>query len=465
MSRRLPVKVIAAVIICTGWLASTAAAAPVWSLSSTSNTTAAPGGTLDYLVAAQNVGDAPTDFTTYTLTVTLPSGVTGVRFRGGGSFTSCPGIDGASVITCTGNAFVRPYSSAFVVINVSVDPSVAAGGTRTASFEIEGGGALDSATTVDPVTISPAAPGFGVDAFDATAFDVVGEPLTQAGGHPSALTTSIDFNTFTDPNPVVGRLRPVEAVKDIALDLPPGFVGNPTAASRCTIPDLTHVEADDSQTPLCASTSQIGTVMLRVSGNPDPGQANPPSIFGPFPVYNMVPPSDAPARFGFTAARVLVLIDAKAHAGNGYGITAHVTNASQGIAIVGTTLRLWGVPSDSSHDNERACAGQAPPAQGGGPTCASGAPRKAFFRNPTSCTALSVGLVSTMHIDSWEHPGIFKEATFTSHLLPGYPAPPQVWGAPVGTEGCHRVPFDPTFIAQPLAGTKAGAPASMAFDV
>ncbi len=441
---------------------SSASAAPVWSLTALSNTTAAPGGTLEYAVTARNIGDEPTDLSTYELTVTLPPGLKGLSSAEGGGL-SCPGIADATVITCTGENYITFATTlpATVTLVVSVDP--AATGVLTSRFSIEGGGAPEPASTVDPVRISSTPPGFGIDAFDAAATDAAGEPMTQAGGHPSTLRTSIDFNTFTDPSPAVGRLRTVEAVKDILVDLPPGFLGNPTAADRCTIADLTNVDSGDSPAALCSPTSQIGTTTVTHSGTPDLNGTS-PVVLGPVPVYNMVPPPDVPARFGFVTARVLVLIDAKPRSGGDYGITARVTNVSEGLAIVGTTLELWGVPADPSHTDERACYGQVIPLVGG-PTCPSGAELRPFFRNPTSCTPDGVGLVTRLHLDSWQHPGLWQEGSFVSHLLPGYPLAPQDWGPSVGIHGCGAVPFTPAFEAQPSAGQSAGAPGSMSFDV
>jgi uncharacterized repeat protein (TIGR01451 family) len=451
---------VAFVCAAFAWTGS-AFAVPLWTISSTSNTTAAPGGTIDFLVTARNFGDVPVNpGDAYRLTVTLPSGLTGLSFTSNAPFFDCGSVAGETVITCVGDAYTGPYGSEDVTITASVDPS--ASGVRTATFVIEGGGAAVPASTVDPVTISPTPPGFGVDAFDATAAgDAVGTPLTRAGGHPDHVTMSIDFNTSTDPSPAEGRLRTVEAPKDIVIDLPPGFVGNPTAADRCTLPELEFVDISDTPLPACPPTSQIGTVLLRHSGATDP-TAFATTEFGPMAVYNMVPPPDVAARFGFLAARELVLIDARLRAGGEYGITARVSNVSEAVAFVGDTLTLWGVPSDPSHDNERACPAQAAPAEGG-PTCPSGAASKPFFRNPTSCTA--EGLPTTLHIDSWEHPGVFQTVTSLSHLLPGYPFAPQDWGAPVGIDGCESVPFRPDFLAQPPTDTTAGAPASMSFDV
>jgi len=440
-----------------------AAAAPAWTVSSTSNTTAAPGGTIDFLVTARNFGDVPVNNgDTYRLTVTLPAGLTGLSYTGNAPFFDCGSVAGETVITCIGDAFTRPYSSEDVTITASVDP--AAAGVKTARFQIEGGGAAEPASTVDPVTISPTPPGFGVDAFDAAAAaDSSGTPLTQAGGHPDHLSVAIDFNTFTDPSPAVGRLRTVEQPKDVAVDLPPGLVGDPTVVGRCTIPELTHADSADAPAPLCSPTSQIGTVLLRHSASANPTVTQTTEL-GPLPLYNMVPPPDVPARFGFVAARELVVIDASLRPDGTYGISARASNIPEALAFVSTVLTIWGVPSDPSHDRDRHCAGQVDPVFEG-PTCTSGANPDPFFRNPTSCTEGGGGVPITLHTDSWANPGDFKDVTIFSHFQPGYPWAPQDWGEPVGIDGCGSVPFRPTFEAQAFAGATAGAPASMAFDV
>ena len=127
-------------------------------------------------------------------------------------------------------------------------------------------------------------------------------------------------------------------------------------------------------------------------------------------------------------------------------------------------MTLWGVPSDPAHDRERACPGFAYPHESG-VTCASGAPRKAFLRNPTSCSAPGVGLLTTVAVDSWEHPGIFAGATSRSHLPPGFPYAPSDWGAEQGTQGCEKLPFEPRLTGGPPADASAGSPTSFSFDL
>jgi uncharacterized repeat protein (TIGR01451 family) len=427
----------------------------LWAPVSMSNTTVPPGAVLDYLVLVRNVGDTPADGSTVTVTVRLPPGLTGVSFNDDTSSFSCPGMAGASVIVCTGTPTLAA-NGAFIVLTLttSVDGAVPEGTVGTATVDVDGGGATATGHTADPVTITAAAPVFGVDAFDGLVSDAAGDPFTQAGGHPYALLTAFDFNTHTDPSPIVGSLSPVEDAKDVVVELPPGLVGNPTNVGECTIPELASGRRVDP-TPLCAATSQVGVTEVRGSGG---------ALLGPVPVFNMAPPPGVPARFGFNVDGTIVVLDASVRSNDDYGLTVRAENIPQGLSIVGNSFTFWGVPSDRSHDAQRACPGQKNPWVNG-PTCPSGAAPTAFFRNPTSCTAPGVGLTTTLSTDSWAHPGVFKQRSFVSHLLPGYPFTPTDWGPAQGPDGCENVPFDPVLSGQPVAGTRAGTPASFTFDV
>jgi hypothetical protein len=321
----------------------------------------------------------------------------------------------------------------------------------TTAFDVDGGGAAEGAHTVDPVRVSPTAPGFGIDAFDVAATKA-GVPLTQAGGHPDELTTSIDFNTRTHPDPAVGDASPVEDAKHVAVELPPGLVGNPTGLGQCTQLQLTNGGADPK--PLCPASSQVGLVLTRINAG----------AIGPLPVYNMAPPPGVPAQFAFNVYGTVVVLNAHVRSDGDYGLGVTASNVPQGLAITGNTVTLWGVPADSSHDGERACPGQGDPTNFG-PTCTSGAARRAFFRNPTSCTAPGAGLTTTLRMDSWEHPGDFRSAAVSPHEPPGYPFNLIDWGQPLGIDGCDAVPFTPVLRARPVDGSTAGSPSGFAFDL
>jgi uncharacterized repeat protein (TIGR01451 family) len=439
-----------------------AAAAPVMHVVSTANTTAAPGGTIDYFLTIGNVGDAATSGP-LTLTATLPVGLTAA------SSTSYPDqsqwdcsslVPGEQTVTCTNpEPQVPTDQSRTTIVRITADVAADATGVLTSRFEVTGGGA-DPAQAVDATTISAVEPEFGIESFDGQTTDAAGGAFSQAGGHPFAASTTIFFNTLTNPNPVLGHPWPVEPPKNVFVDLPPGFVGDPTATNGvlCTQVQLANSEGTGAK-PLCPTGSQVGVTTIIVAGGPVG-----PALFGdPFPVYNLVPPPDVPARFGFNVLGTVVILDAALRTGGDYGLTVKVQNIPEGLALIGTSLTFWGAPADPSHDLERSCPGEFAPSAGG-PSCATDVPRRAFLRNPTSCTAPGVGLETVARSDSWFDPGDFKSASFVTHDPPAYPFPPDQRGPQQGTSGCADVPFEPSFSGGPTT-PKAGAPSGYAFDL
>jgi uncharacterized repeat protein (TIGR01451 family) len=453
-----------------------AATGPVWRVDSASNTTVAPGSMFDYFVHVTNVGDAATTGP-ITLTITLPPGVTSVAESGNGSLGpfdmySCTGVSGASVVTCTSSFSLPSAGSSTTALQVSVGPS--ASGTLTSTVEVSGGGATIQ-TQHDVTSITAAKPSFGIDSFDGLVdADAGGSPFTQAGGHPYAASTSIAFNTLTNANPLLGPLWPVEPVKDVAVDLPPGFVGNPTVAAQCTVGDLANALTPLDVRPLCSPASQLGTVIVTMNNATTPLKA-----IGPLPVFNLVPPPGVPARFGFNVLGTVVSLNAHLRSSGDYGLSVDVNNIPEGISVAANSLSFWGVPADPSHDAQRACPGQhAPGDLFPGPSCSAGIAAKAFLRNPTSCSApagsaVTDGLLTFLHIDSWEHPARFspddtpdlsdpnwKSSQFTTHLPPGVP---QVGPHQLPT-GCANVPFEPSITVQPTSHA-ADSPTGLDVDL
>jgi hypothetical protein len=460
--------VVLAALIAVGVLTApaVASAGPVWRMDSFSNSTVPAGGTLTYLPQATNIGDAATA-SPLTFVVSFGPGVTGLDVQQGGACSgdgpgAAPGIVGASTVTCTFAGAVQSHRAYLPQVTASVAPG--ASGVVKTSFEVSGGDAPAAADATDPTRIGPEL-GFGIDAFDAQVNDASGGPFTQAGGHPFSASTSIDFNSLENPAfdtffPGAGVGWPAEPTKDVTVDLPPGFVANPAASAKCAAGDLAGTGGITPRSG-CAPTAQVGTAIVRFNG------FGAPNAIGPIPVYNLVSPPSVPARFGFNVAGTVVTFDGRLRSDSDYGLTADVRNISQGLAVASTTLTLWGVPADPSHDSERACTGVDSPFDpfSPGPSCPSGAPRVAFLRNPTSCTATGVGLPTKLSIDSWVHPGAFVTSTIDSHLPPAYPSLPSDWGAPQGPTGCDKVPFTPTLTGAPEAGSKAASPAGFAFDV
>ena len=158
------------------------------------------------------------------------------------------------------------------------------------SFSGGGAGSVSS----DFTSVVSSTPSFGVVGFDGTTLNEDGTPDTQAGSHPYALTISLGFTsraiTAADlvglgVSGTAGAPVPDGNVKDIAVNVPPGLVGDPTAIPQCPQQDLS---VPDGFASACPAASQVGLISLR-TGN-FTGQE--------YPVFNMVPPPGEPAQFG-----------------------------------------------------------------------------------------------------------------------------------------------------------------------
>jgi hypothetical protein len=434
-----------------------AAAAPAWELSPLSDTTAQPGQPFHFYLSFRNVGDAPTAGD-YKLTAHLPGTMTAVSTESTSETNlSCPGAAGASTFECTATDVVGPQRAA-AMLNIEVNVPAAPLGAQTAMFELSGGGAA-TAESVDPVTVSSTVPGFGLDSFDAKVdADAGGTPLTTAGAHPYASSTAYDLNLFNDTEFWGGDISPVAPLKDLSVELPPGLLGNLSDVNQCAATALGSTYGQANSTPTCDPSSQVGAVLVRIGG-----QGIAANLYGPLAVYNMVPPAGKPAMLGFALFGSMVVIELSVRSESDYGVTAKLHNVPEGLVADGSTLTLWGVPSDSVHLSERSCPGEKPPFESSS-TCPSSALPKPLLRNPTSCTEAGEGTVTTARAYSWFNPGVFDSRTSVSHAAPGYPYPPSEWGPEVGIEDCASVPFEPSFSVQPTTNA-ADSPSGLAVDI
>lgn len=464
-------------LLCGLGAASPASAAPEWRVDSLANTTVKPGGVITYHVIIQNVGDAhapptaggdanncvpgspaPSDpAKCITLSGEFPAELTplsadtlgGVGCKVTGQTIACQ-WSGSGVQQVT---YFGPQSQRTVLMKAKV--SKAATGTITSQFQVAGGEAANTATTVDPTRLSVDPTPFGIDAFDGgLSADPSRTPSTAAGAHPYEQWTEITFNTVTNPLPKVGELHPVESTRDVIVDLPPGLLGNATVPQRCSLADL--VAGGLKPQPDCPEHAQVGTALLHLNDSGEGGN------YGPYPLFNMEPPPGLAARFAFNFAGTVVSVDAGVSTEAGYALRASSRNIPE-VANQGTSVVLWGTPGDPAHDRLRACQGKEPPLDSGESCPGPEAPRP-FLRNPTSCGAPGVGLPTHLAIDSWEHPGVWEHASTRTHQLPSFPHDPAEWGPEQGMEGCGSVPFGPSFSASPTTRA-ADSPSGLEVEV
>jgi hypothetical protein len=433
--------------------------APAWSVHSVAAPTVFASGEESgrdvYEATVINSGGAPTDGSPITITDTLPAGL-GVksvslattRHLGDYAADACETKTAAEVATVTCEvtealpglvepALLHPSEQMRLTIRLEVPPSLT--GPLTNQVEVQGGGALaasvGSSNEADAVEGAEAKAGF--QEFRAELTGVDGQPVTGAASHPYQVTTSFAVNTVLAPPG--SRLPFVSAggdLKEIEVALPPGLIGNPTAALRCTAQQFNTLIG--SRVNDCPDGSAIGLVMVQ--------QLEGVGLISPTPLYNLVPPKGMPGQLGFQVASLPFYINTKLRSDGDYGITAYLQNITEAKRVTAAAVTVWGTPAAQSHDRLRGhCVNLSSGITLSLGDCPAGIPAKPFFRLPTSCES---PLSTTMSFDTWLNPGAFLASTYTE-------------AAP--TE-CEKPDFSPSIEAKPTTNV-ADAPSGLHFDL
>jgi hypothetical protein len=267
------------------------------------------------------------------------------------------------------------------------------------------------------------------------AYEFVNEPytFTQAGGHPWALTTDIEFaaeELVVDPHiSTQPLLVPTRDPKNIVVDLPPGLLGNPLALPSCPLASLHGPEK-------CPSSTQVGVYRIR-------WQQGREYIA---PIVNVTPEAGQSAEFAFENEIKIepVLTGHLVHTAQGYGISI-VSNDIPQVEITRVETTFWGVPADPSHDAMRGrdCASES---RGGPISCSrEGNQPAAVWRTPflTMGTDCSAGPErGVVHADSWQEQG----RVGAGGQLEGYA---EAGATMPAVTGCNLLTFNPAVEVQP----------------
>jgi uncharacterized repeat protein (TIGR01451 family) len=375
-----------------------------------------------YRITATNAGAAPTDGSPVTISDTLPpgltaqaaslkyiSGVNGREARPVGGCTTAP-------LRCIVEAPLPAGATLLMEVHVHVDPG--ASGEATNLAQIEGGGA-PSASTALTNRLNEGDALFGLAGLGVDLAGEDGQPDLRAGAHPRSLTTSFDFRTKAlrrSGKPTLAIAS--EQVKHLLVDLPLGFLGDPLAAARCPLNALTVAEESGGGfNNFCPPTSQLG--LLRASFTATSAPSNDP-------LMNLVPDGGHPAALG-----AVVTLDPQVLHGDlvpspaGYvlrtsTIVPETTFFGDVISVAAT---LYGNPAAIYNP---------------------GGPEVPFLTNPADCS-LS-GTTTTVHLDSWQHPGSFNPDGSPNLSDPNWKTQ-SVTLPPV--TGCSRLEFTPAIEARP----------------
>jgi hypothetical protein len=219
---------------------------------------------------------------------------------------------------------------------------------------------------------------------EADAIGISGASLTSddytAGAH-SNFTLSVAFSNAD------------EDLKDVTVNLPTGLLGNPRAVPQCTEAQL---NAD-----ACPAASEVGstTVMAQALGIP----LNVPSTGT---VYNVVPPSNRPARLGIVVrpiggilGKIVLPVDIDVRDDSDYGLINVIKDIPRKLNGIDLTITSMSLTLD----------GRTP----------SGA---FFIVNPTSCAANSVSVTVDSYASSKP---VTAKAPYRATNCESDPYPPQ----------------------------------------
>jgi hypothetical protein len=455
MRRRLLVRLGLGVLV--GALLSLAGAAPAfaggwWHVSSRvapSYLTAGERATI--IVSATNVGDDGVNATTSPVVIrdVLPPGLEASAIRGEPAFEQVAEGHHMSCqlarLTCSSAPEVLPAFQALEVeIQVNVRSGAASGeqnvvGVSGGEQEHQPGTEVPSASASRSLTVNGQPTPFGVeeDGYGLVPEEEGGGLDLRAGSHPFQLTTTLDLNQTAEPDPERGLGASAPALpKNLDFDLPPGLIGDPLAVPACPVVDFLAIEL--GAVNACPASSAVGVVVVSID---EPSKFH--DITRVVPLFNLEPAHGEPARLGFEAITVPVVLDTSVRTNGDYGVTVSVRDAPQAAQILSSEVTIWGEPGDPRHDSARGWAclldGAYYQGQEAAVPCEAPNPRPTspFLTLAGSCTGASV---SSVQGESWPQKLLGSEPG-QSFSLEGPSTETQLQGL---TE-CEKLPFTPTF--------------------
>jgi len=324
----------------------------------------------------------------------LPSGIVTAGPATGAGWSCLPSGAGQSMVTCERSVSVAPLSLARTIfVPLQVRPGAPA--SSTVAVTASGGGAAAPDTYQAQLTVSDEQAEPGIQAFWAGAFDDDGNPSTQAGGHPAS--ASAMFLVNTNRHATFWSAKPAGDARDVILDLPPGFVGNPMVTYRCPQVQTGCIDID---TVLGDNTPMAGSF----------------TVDGGLPTWiaNEEPADGYAGQFTFSYLDSKVTAVASLRSDSDYGVTVTVPNVIAYYKVYGNFFALDGTPAAANGE--------------------------AFFTNPTDCNG---GVLPTLlSKSSWQQPNVFSAPVSSD-------SPPLT--------GCELVPFEPAMTVEPTSAAADSA--------
>ncbi len=368
----------------------------------------------EYVVSVTDVGELPTDGSPVVVRDEVPVGLRVVSVQ-------LPGAVCSTVpVRCEHFGVLVPDQRLEMSVRVEVESGVSGGLHNVVS--VSGGGAAEVAGFEDNVVGGPA--GFGFSEFVMRPGGVDGLVDSQAGDHPYEVSFTFGLNNVLRVPPDgagVGKTS-VQDVKDVAVDLPLGFVGSTLSAPECTLAQLSSQQE-------CPADTRVG--MITTEPNTLAGVLS--------PIWNLVPEKGYPAEFGFLDGLK-----------GSHVLYAHVVPSPVGYVLETVSPDIGQITLDHVF-----VTFFGDPAKRDG----TGNAEVPFFTNPTICSAVS--MTATAHMDSWLHPGRFHADGTPDYSDPAWVSKSSVSPPPTG---CNLLSFGPELKAQPTTHT-ADSPSGLDFEL
>lgn len=296
------------------------------------------------------------------------------------------------------NGRVQPDGMIQMIVSVTVnEPAVPSVLENRAS--VSGGGAESGAATGAQNTLQGASPTFGLESFASPFMAADGAFETQAGGHPYELQTLLNLHSVWREDPQGVTLDGSEAtsvadLRDAIVDLPVGVAGSSASAERCTLTRVSTsvgLPAESQENLPCPQDSIVGYI-----------ETSPENYANAFsPVYNVIPEHGYTAELAFAdiTGTTHVLYVGLAPTPAGYVLRTSAIEVPQ-IALREVRTQIYGDPTASARARESLTVGDGfryAPDKSDSPT----------FTDPADCTGEP--LVTTVYMDSWQHPGSWNE--------------------------------------------------------
>jgi hypothetical protein len=337
-------------------------------------------GTGEIAVLPSNIGALPTDSRIDVKVGPLPAGVV-ISGKAVGIEWHCAEAIGEALMTCFTNQQVRSMHASPNGISIPVEVQSTAKLEATIPVEVSGGGAPRPSVYQLPIVVSKEPASFGIAAAWAGSFEADGTPSTQAGGHPFDSAAFFIVNSIRLGN---GAISPAGDSKNVVVDLPPGFVGNPLAGERCP---QSLVYPKEVGAPLCNNRQTVGNLDPIISSLSE-------GLEFSSRLYNDIPPKGVAAEFTTKLLYPFQSVLANVNGEEDFGIRLTAPNNPNYSKLYGAFTAFEGVP-----------------AEGNG---------TALLTNPTNCaeSALTPPMVKTT-ASTYQEPDTFPEFDIPQPALTG----------------------------------------------